>query len=125
MERILIRFPVVGQTMFKYLDDKNLAKCREVSKFWQSFLDNNSLLWKRKIQRLTLNHNKFKHFWKLGTEKVSIDTLKKLAIVVEEFFTLNPYEKHVSPHHVVAKQGTVSLFKIIFERTLVINPVNR
>ena len=125
MERILIRFPVVSQTMFEHLDDKNLAKCREVSKFWRSFLDKNSLLWQRKIQRLTVNRNEFKHFWKLVTEKVSIDTLKKLAIVVEEFFTLNPYEKQVSPHHVLAKQGTVSLFKIFFERTLVINPANR
>ena len=87
MDEVLIRFPVIGQKIFKGLDNKNLAKCRNVSKFWQHFLDNDSLLWKRRIEKYAQNQVKFNENWKLVTSKVPLKILKKLAIATENFFT--------------------------------------
>ena len=53
MDKVLIKFPNVGQEMFKKLDDQSIAKCRIVSQFQKNFLDNNSLIWKKKVQKYT------------------------------------------------------------------------
>ena len=114
MDEILIRFPVVGQTIFKQLDDKNLAKSREVSKVGHDFLDNDSLLWRRRIQKYFKNQTEFSKDWKLVTNKTPIDILKKLAITVENFFSFNAAEElecQHSPLNIVAKQGMISLCK--------------
>ena len=60
MEKILKRFPVLGQEMFKLLDNQGLANCREVSKSWCTFLDTESLSWKRRIQKYSQYQNDFK-----------------------------------------------------------------
>lgn len=44
MDEVLIRFPDAAKDIFKQVDDKNLAKCREVNKIWCNFVDNGKLL---------------------------------------------------------------------------------
>ena len=78
MEEILVRFPLLGQKIFKQLDDKNLVKIRQVSKILCIFLDNNSLLWRRRIQNFAKNQAEFTKDWKLVTENVSTEFLNKL-----------------------------------------------
>ena len=46
MDKVLIRFPVVGQKIFKQLDDKDIAKSKKVGKIWYDFLANGSLLYR-------------------------------------------------------------------------------
>ena len=127
MDEILIRFPVIGQKIFKELDNKNLAKCRNVSKFWQHFLDNDSLLWKRRIEKYAQNQVKYNEDWKLVTSKVPFKILKKLAIAMEGFFRGHNYRLkfQYSPLHVVAEHGMVGLYKNIAERVKETNPANK
>ena len=127
MDKVLIRFPLVGQHIFKQLDDETLAKCKNLSKYWRTFLDNGSLLWQRRIKKFTQNQVEFSNHWKLATGKVPIDILKKLAIVVEEFFTLYPedseeLDSQLSPLHIVGAQNSLSFYNSIFERIGLINP---
>ena len=124
MDKVLIRFPVVGQDIFNQVDDKTLANCRYVCKFWCNFLDNGSLLWQRRIHKFTENQVEFSNHWKLATGKVPIDILKKLAIAVEEYFTLYPKEldNQLSPLQVVEVQGIASLYDHIAKRIGVFNP---
>ena len=121
----MIRFPFVGQEIFEKLDPKSFAKCREVSKIWRIFLDNGSTLWRKRIQKYAKTQVEFSKNWKLVTEKVPIDILKKLAIAVEQFFTQSPkmVEFQFSPLHIVADRGIVSLCKYVIERTREVNPV--
>ena len=124
MDQHLTRFPLVGQDIFKQLDDKTLANCKNVSKFLCNFLNNCNLLWQRRIRKLTQNQVEFSNHWKLATEKTPIDILQKLAIVVEEFFTLYPeeFDPQLSPLHIVGAQNSLSLYNKIFERIGLINP---
>ena len=39
MEEIILRFPHIGEQIFKLLDDKSLAESREVSRSWQKFIN--------------------------------------------------------------------------------------
>ena len=127
MDKILIRFPFVGQDIFKKVDDKTLANCKNVSKVWNNFLDNGSFLWKRRIWKFTQNQVEFNNHWELVTNKVPIDMLKNLAIAVEEYFTLYPKEldDQFSPLRIAGSMGIISLCDHIIERTGVINPARK
>ena len=119
MDVILQRFPVAVQDIFKQLDDKSLANCREVSKICRNFLDNDSLLWRRRIQKYAKNQVEFETDWKTITRKVSVEILRDLALALEQFFTLAEItlaEDQYSPQQVAAGAGSISLFKYIFER---------
>ena len=114
MDQILTRFPVVGQDIFKHLDKKSLIKSQRVKKIWDKFLENNSLLWKRRIQKYSKYLVGFSKQWKMVTNKVSIKKLKKIAFAVEKFF--KSYPKKVkcpenSPNHIAAELGMVSLLR--------------
>ena len=122
MDQILIKFPVVGQYIFKQLDDKSLANCREVNKIWGNFLDHDSLLWKRRIQKYDKNQTEFQEAWKLVTTKVPIGKLRELALTVEKFYNKIVCSKQHSPLHIGADVGNISICKYIVERTGIINP---
>ena len=89
MDDILIRYPAIGQMIFKELDYKSLVQSKEISRIWYSFLDNDSLLWRRKIQSCTKNQFEFYEIWNIVTRKVSVHILKDFAMTVEDFFTLH------------------------------------
>ena len=127
MENILIRFPVVGQKIFKQLDDKSLVKSMEVNKTWFNTLANNTHLWRRRIQTNIKYQVKFSKDWKSATNKVPIKILKELAFAVEEFFKLYPEElenPEISPLDIVSEVGMFSLFKFIAKKVNEINPAN-
>ena len=125
MEEVLSRFPSVGQHILKHLDDKDLVKCKMVSETWCNFLDNSSLLYKRRINKYAPNQVKFKKFLKLITEKVSVETLKNLAANVEEYFRSCPdeLENQISPHEIIASEGLLIRYKYIVEQTQALNPL--
>ena len=86
MEEVLIRFPVVGLKIFKQLDDKGLMKCRKVGKTWRVFLDDDSIFWRRRIQKYAKNQTEFQKDWNLVTTKISVEILKEFTLAVEEFY---------------------------------------
>ena len=125
MEEVLSRFPSVGQHILKHLDDKDLVKCKMVSETWCNFLDNSSLLYKRRINKYAPNQVKFKKFLKLITEKVSVESLKNLAANVEEYFRSCPdeLENQISPHEIIASEGLLIRYKYIVEQTQALKPL--
>ena len=68
-----LKFPFVGRNIFNELDNQNLENCKEVSKFLHKFLENDRLLWIRKLQKYNKNHIEFKGEWKSIVEKISTD----------------------------------------------------
>ena len=125
MDVILQRFPVSLQDIFKQLNDKSLANCREVSKIFRNFLDNDSLLWRRRIQKYDKNQTEFQEAWKLVTTKVPIEKLREIALAVEKFYKLDlkeELENQHSPLHIGAAIGNISICEYIVERTRMVNP---
>ena len=94
MDEVLVRFPLLGQKVFKQLDEESLSKCRFVAKSWQNLMEygkghieNRSVLLKRKIKNFIRKQVVFKNEWTLSLQKVPIELLPLWANRVEQFFT--------------------------------------
>ena len=79
MDEVLVRFPLLGQKVFKQLDEESLSKCRFVDKSWQNLMEygkghieNRSVLLKRKIKNFIRKQWVFKNVWTLSLQKVPI-----------------------------------------------------
>ena len=77
MEEVLVRFHQIGKRVFEELDNKSLAKCREVNKSWRGFINGEKTVPFRIIKSLTNVHKSYldKNFGKLD-----LDTVKELVI---------------------------------------------
>ena len=124
IENILLRFPVIGQEIFKQLNNQDLTKCKEVCHSWGYFLNNETLVWLRMLQKYNKNHVEFQDDWKKVTTKVPCEILKRLAIATEQFYTFcsKRLQFQHSPMHIVSERGILSLCKFIAEKNVVINP---
>ena len=49
MEQVLLRFPMVAQQLFEQLDTENLVNCKNVSRNWQEFIDDQKFYTIQKI----------------------------------------------------------------------------
>ena len=84
MENISTWFPHVGENIFKNLNNKDLVRCRGANKAWRDFIDNNRLIWTRKIQIHINDFIRHQNDWKLVLNKASFQVLKELAMDLNE-----------------------------------------
>ena len=152
MEEILLRFPVIAQKIFEQLDNQDLIKFREVDMTFCSSIDQNRLIWTRMIKKYIKNNNEFRKSWKLVMEKVPVKTLEDLALTTKKFGTefeekleeqmmleakgqwghtpnqiLTPpllfAPQDCAPQHIVAKCGSLTLYKFVTDKTGEMNPM--
>ena len=115
MEDMILRFPFVGRNVLNWLDNQNLEKCKEASKFLKKFLENDRLLWIRKLQKYNQNHIEFKGEWKSTVKSISLENVKQMFIASEEFYKFHKerLEFQHTPLHIIAHQGNLQLFEYI------------
>ena len=121
---MILRFPFVGRNILNRLDNQNLEKSKETSKFLHVFLENDRLLWIRKLRKYNQNHKDFKDEWNSSIEKISVENIKQLVNVLDEFYhsrSTRPHYQH-SPLHIIAFQGNLKLFEYIFRQNGLNNP---
>ena len=83
MELILLRFPHIGYQIFDQLDNPFLTSCREVSKSWNGFIDNEKLPWIRMI----VQHIKpLASPWKIFLRKSNYNSLVEIASSVIQYY---------------------------------------
>ena len=64
MEEAHLRFPHITEKVFKKIDLKNLLKCRDVSNFWRSMIDQQKEFWSLFIGKLfTVPQQKFGYYY--------------------------------------------------------------
>ena len=105
MEIFCKRFPVVGVSILKCLDDKSLIKCKEVSKDFCQFIEEERFHWIRIIMKhiYKLEQNgiklrkrgkkiklsltmEYRTLWKKVIHKTPVENLRQLAMMVQRFF---------------------------------------
>ena len=106
MEEIFRRFSGLGKRILQQLDDKNLAKCREVNKTWKKSIDQDKTIWKRQIKK-QVGHANWSQDWKMVMLKTSTDTVIELATAVSQFFKLRitRIDHKWSPLHITNERG--------------------
>ena len=63
MDELILRFPTIAVNVFKEIDNKDLMKCKEVSRLWSNAVDNQKEVW---IRRIRLRFENLKAFLKLN-----------------------------------------------------------
>ena len=127
METFCKRFPVVGVSIMNCLDDKSLINCKEASKDFCQFIEEERFHWIRIIMKhiYKLEQNgiklskggkkikllltmEYQTLWKKVIHKTPVENLRQLAILVQRFFKNHSdkvIKNEVSPLHIVIGEG--------------------
>ena len=63
-EEFFLRFPQLGEDIFKELNNQSLVKCKRVDRTWNSFLVDQRFILMRKIRKTTGLSSEFRKLWK-------------------------------------------------------------
>ena len=133
IEDLCLRFSVVCDVIFNYLDTKSLINCRLVSTTMKNHVDNHKPFWKSIIQYYKKHISECvseEYDWNEFLVKTPVKIIKEitLAAVSKEFKNNCSYhyndELPVSPQHIASAYGFFDSFKFIFETTKDYNPHN-
>ena len=103
MEEILLRFPNIGDNIFKELDCKDFCKSKEVGRSWKYFINN-----ERALQKSYKNHIK-----------------NKIQSLTEELRQNNNNWGNQTPFHLAAERGYLPVCRQIMENIDEKNPKDR
>ena len=124
MEDILWRFPHIGEQIFKNLANKNLVKCKTVSKSLNHFIIN------QKFYHLRVHYeNLQKNLDDLGRTPLHIAATRgeftKCKSIIENVDNKNPADKYgYTPLHSAAMNGHLDICQLIIESVEDKNPVS-
>ena len=93
-----MRFPGVGVTIFKNLDQQSLGRIIVANKGIAKYLQNEKFYW---IRFINIYNGKFKgheESWRQVVNKIPISLLKKLAFSVQQFFKINTFNTFMTHH---------------------------
>ena len=127
MEEVLLRFPQLGQKIFKLLSNENLIKCKSVCRSWNLFITNEKFYKKRKqvfcenLQKTLDKHgNTFLH------KAAKNGDLQKCKLVIDNVESKNPVNNHGdTPLHKAAMKGHLDICKLIIEKVEDKNPAKK
>ena len=120
MEEVSLRFPHLNGRIFKSLDDQNVAKCREVSRFWRIRLDKQKFLQIRIIQATVGQFHKIGEAWNMLFKTAPTKTIMDLGLAVSEFYKKGnnlKYYEGLTPIHVAAGTGNLKLLQSVQDKT--------
>ena len=124
IEDFSLRFPNLTEVIFDQIDDKNLKKCRTVSKSWCSIIDGHRNTWIRMIRTkyckrdLSLFHEN----WGEVVHGTPLEMLKDLVLTVKKFATGPGFGgtsmgiSGFKPIHFAAINGNLKLYIFISEK---------
>ena len=92
MENFWRRFPLASEAILKNLDDKSLARGKEVSReMFELICKNGRVFWIRSIKNLNKHFDGHEESWKQVVNKAPVAILKQLAIASHKYFKVSPY----------------------------------
>ena len=152
MENFFTRFSHLSKGIFNSLDNKNLTKCQEISRSWHNYLDTQKFSQVRFIKGILEDWHEETHSWtkfklpqsyQLAFDKANNETIIELKIAVNQFY-IYAKEAHrghfknniwgikttkrtlsyqgLTPLHIAAATGLVSLFESLMKIAKVKNP---
>ena len=145
MDQLLSRFPDIAEDIFENLDDESLVRCKEASRSFSSFMDEDNKFWKRIIRKYlnNLETNDFKKSWEflIDLKQTGPEMFKELGRAVQNYLkrhegqgsqgkcfeemeeTCRHRECSLSPLHIAAEAGNTLLYKFILDRSEEKNPI--
>ena len=124
IEDFSLRFPNLTEAIFDQIDDKNLKKCRTVSKSWCSIIDGHRNTWIRMIRTKYCKRDlsKFQENWGKVVHGTPLEMLKELILTVRKVGARPGYggtyigSSGFKPIHFAAINGNLKLYIFISEK---------
>ena len=89
MEDIILRFPIVAESIFAELDNGSLTNSKMVTNLWASFITAGKIPWIRMILKYSGNMVEFFDHWRKTLKRAPVEIVQELALLVEEFYGAN------------------------------------
>ena len=114
MEEALLRFPHIGDQILNQLNNEDYTNCREISKTFKSFIDNQKLLPLRIIEE----YINFTGKWKTFVKTSSVEEINEIAHALQDYVG-NKHPKRsiafqhpaLTPLQCAAMFGKIKFFK--------------
>ena len=125
MEVLFLRFTHLGENIFEILSNENLVKCREVARSWNDYLEKQKFLLIRIIKATILPFHDIGKSWQMVFSKAPTTTILEIDHAVQRFYQKDSkliYNQGMTPSHVAAASGSLSLFKRMERKVQMKNP---
>ena len=115
MRDLIFRFPHLAERIFQQLDDKGLAKSRQVEKLWQKFIDERNYPWLRIIKIPTILQDGYTYMH-LAAQYGQTDMFE---IILNQEDNKNPKSKYgfETPFLIACRKGHMNIALIILEKS--------
>ena len=123
---MLRRMPHIGEQIFDSLDNQSLLKCKEVSRLWYDFIDEQKFPWVRifqtHVKESNKNYTECPQHWRKLFKKSSVDQVKDFTNKIHDSilhsrkhgFTFSCHEgREFAPMHFAAQFAYLPNFQII------------
>ena len=123
METLFLRFPHLSEAIFDQLENKSLVNCKCINNPWWSYIERLKLMKIRIIEKSLEAMNVNQISWKRILKKANMEILEELKLAVNQFYLFYG-KKHfrLTPTHVAANRGNISLFEFVFQVADLKNP---
>ena len=78
MTEVFLRFPHLSEDIFNALDNKTFTICKEVSKVWDNYLNDQKFVQERRVRMIKKMIKKFKPDFQQSLEAVQANTSQVL-----------------------------------------------
>ena len=120
-----IRFSHLSEKIFDSLDNENIINCKEVSRFWYDFLDEQKFVQIRIIKATVGKFHPIGKSWNKVLNSASTETIMVLQDAVNQFYKNDlelEYYDGLTPMHTAAATGNLFLLTKIQEKSLDAHP---
>ena len=124
MEEVILRFPLLGEKIFKILSNKSIIQSKMVSRSWNLFITNEKF-----YKQLIIYENLQKDLDENGYTPLHLaaenGNLEKCKLIVEHVENKNPrtnMDMGWTPLHLAVRNGHFDVCKLIIERVKDKNP---
>ena len=113
MENLILRFPHLAEKIFQQLDNKGLAKSREVKKLWQKFIDERNYPWLRivKIPRILQGGYTYMH------RAAQYGQTDMFEIILNQEDNKNPKYWFETPFLIACRKGHMNIALMILKKS--------
>ena len=102
MENLRNRFPTLISRILENVDDESLVTFKESNREIHDFLDRERFYWIRILRRYNGSFVEFQNSWKMVIVRNPVETVREIAMVVEEFFSV--------PAKRISKMGVLKFY---------------
>ena len=128
IENLMFRFPHLSVTIFDNLNNQSLADCKLLSKDMNIYLSEQKFHGIRIIKETVKKFQELRQPWFNLFKKANTETIMKLEHAVGQFYTKKSVKYlnygGMTPLHVAAAEGNVSLYDMILEHSQNKDPID-